>query len=130
MRLAEAGARVTLLERAPSFGGLAGAMDFGGHTVDRFYHVVTPADTRMIGLAGELGLEDQLRFRPVQSGFFIDGALHDFNGLADLARFTPLTPLQRLRLAWFVGQCQLRREYGASTTFRSRRGCAVTAARG
>lgn len=112
MRLAEAGARVTLLERAPSFGGLAGAMDFGGHTVDRFYHVVTPADTRMIGLAGELGLEDQLRFRPVQSGFFIDGALHDFNGLADLARFTPLTPLQRVRLAWFVGQCQLRREYG------------------
>jgi protoporphyrinogen oxidase len=112
LRLAEAGVRVTLLERAPSFGGLAGTMEWGGHTVDRFYHVITPADTRMMGLAEELGLGDQLRFRPVQAGFFIDGGLHDFNGAADLLRFTPLTPVQRARLAWFVGQCQLRRSYG------------------
>jgi protoporphyrinogen oxidase len=108
LRLAEGGARVTLLERAPSFGGLAAAMDFGGHQVDRFYHVITPADTAMLDLADELGLGDQLRFRPVKAGFFIDGALHDFNGVADLLRFSPLTPLQRARLAWFVGQCQLR----------------------
>lgn len=112
LRLAEAGLQVTLLERAPSFGGLAGAMDFGGHRVDRFYHVITPADTRMMGLAEELGLGDALRFRPVKSGFFIDGGLHDFNGVADLLRFKPLTPLQRARLAWFVGQCQLRSRYG------------------
>src|SRR5215216_7496750 len=112
LRLAEGGAQVTLLERAPSFGGLAAAMDFGGHEVDRFYHVITPADTRMLGLAEELGLGDQLRFRPVQSGFFIDGGLHDFNGLPDLVRFSPLTPVQRARLAWFVGQCQLRGGYG------------------
>ena len=42
------------------------------------------------------------------AGFFIDGGLHDFNGLADLLRFTPLTPLSALRLGWFVAQCQLR----------------------
>jgi protoporphyrinogen oxidase len=112
LRLAEAGAKVTLLERAPSFGGLAGSLEFGEHTVDRFYHVITPADTRMIGLAEELGLGEELRFRPVGSGFFIDGELHDFNGVADLLRFRPLSPLQRLRLAWFVGQCQLRSRYG------------------
>ena len=111
LRLAEAGVRVTLLERAPSFGGLAAAMDFDGHLVDRFYHVITPADTRMVGVAEELGLGDQLRFRPVKAGFFIDGAMHDFNGIGDLLRFSPLTPLQRARLAWFVGQCQLRSGY-------------------
>jgi protoporphyrinogen oxidase len=111
LRLAESGARVTLLERAPSFGGLAASMDFGGHKVDRFYHVITPADTSMIGLAEELGLGDDLRFTSVESGFFADGELHDFNGVADLLRFSPLTPLQRLRLAWFVGQCQLRSGY-------------------
>ena len=49
LRLAEAGADVTLLERAPTAGGLAGAMDFGGHRVDRFYHVIVPSDERMIG---------------------------------------------------------------------------------
>jgi protoporphyrinogen oxidase len=112
LRLAEAGARVTLLERAPSFGGLAGAMELGGHRVDRFYHVITPADTRMLGMAEELGLADELRFREVSAGFFIDGELHDFDGVGDLLRFSPLSALQRLRLAWFVGQCQLRRSPG------------------
>ncbi len=112
LRLAEKGARVTLLERAPTFGGLAATMDFGGHQVDRFYHVITPADSHMIELAEELGLGDQLRFSPVGAGFFIDGEMHDFNGVADLLRFKPLTPIQRLRLGWFVAQCQVRRKYG------------------
>ena len=48
--------RVTVLEREPALGGLAGTMDFDGHRVDRFYHAITPADERMLALAGELGL--------------------------------------------------------------------------
>jgi protoporphyrinogen oxidase len=111
LRLAQAGADVTVLERGPSLGGLAGAMDFNGHTVDRFYHVITPTDQNMIDLAEEVGLGDQLRFSPVEAGFFIDGALHDFNGIGDFLRFSPLTAWQRARLAWFVAQCQLRSSY-------------------
>lgn len=112
LRLAQEGAKVTLLERAPSFGGLAATMDFGGHQVDRFYHVIAPADGHMIGLAEELGLGDQLRFNPVGAGFYINGELRDFNGVKDLLRFKPLTPIQRLRLGWFVAQCQVRKRYG------------------
>ena len=46
LRLAQAGAKVTVIERGPGLGGLAGTMDFGGHRVDRFYHVITPADSK------------------------------------------------------------------------------------
>lgn len=113
LRLAQAGARVTLLERAPTPGGLAGAMDFSGHRVDRFYHVIVPSDERMIGLVDELGLTDQLSFNPVGVGFFIDGEMHPFNGIGDFLRFPPLSPPARARLAWFVLQCQLRRDYKA-----------------
>jgi protoporphyrinogen oxidase len=111
LRLAQSGADVTLIERGPSLGGLAATMDFGGHTVDRFYHVITPADAHMIAMAEEVGLGDQLRFRPVGAGFFADGELQDFNGVGDLLRFSPIGPLSRLRLAWFVALCQLRRSY-------------------
>ncbi|HXP37704.1 MAG TPA: FAD-dependent oxidoreductase [Solirubrobacteraceae bacterium] len=113
LRLAQAGANVTLLERASSPGGLAGSFDFGGHRVDRFYHVIVPSDERMIALAEELGLADQLSFTPVGVGFFVDGEMHPFNGIGDFLRFSPLSPLARARLAWFVAQCQLRSDYSA-----------------
>jgi len=113
LRLAQGGAKVTLLERAPSPGGLAGSFDFEGHRVDRFYHVVVPSDERMIGLAQELGLAAELHFTPVGVGFFVDGEMHPFNGLGDFLRFPPLTPVARARLAWFVLQCQLRKDYAA-----------------
>lgn len=113
LRLAQRGARVTLLERAPTLGGLAATMDFDGHEVDRFYHVIVPGDANMIGLAEELGLGDQLRFHPVGAGFYIDGGLHDFNGIADFLRFSPLSPWQRGRLGAFVAYCQARSSYAA-----------------
>lgn len=113
LRLAQAGAAVTVLERGPELGGLAGTMELGGHEVDRFYHVITPADSRMIAMAEEVGLGEQIRFRPVGAGFFSGGELHDFNGARDLLRFSPLGPLARLRFGWFVAQCQLRSSYEA-----------------
>jgi protoporphyrinogen oxidase len=111
LRLAQAGAKVTVLERGPNLGGLAGTFDFNGHEVDRFYHVITPADQRMIAMAEEVGLGDQLRFTPVGAGFFAGGEMHDFNGVGDLLRFSPLGPIARLRLGAFVAQCQLRSSY-------------------
>jgi protoporphyrinogen oxidase len=111
LRLAQAGADVTLLERGATLGGLAGAVDFGEHRVDRFYHVIVPSDERMIGLAEELGLDDQLRFSPVGVGFYVDGEMHDFNGIGDFLRFKPLSLWGRARLGWFVLQCQLRRDF-------------------
>ena len=111
LRLAQAGAKVTVVERGATLGGLAGTIDFGGHEVDRFYHVITPADTRMIAMAEEVGLGDQLRYTPVGAGFFANGEMHDFNGIGDLLRFSPLSPAARLRLGWFVAQCQLRSSY-------------------
>jgi protoporphyrinogen oxidase len=112
LRLTQAGAQVTLLERGESLGGLAGAMDFGGHRVDRFYHVIVPSDERMLALTEELGLSDRVSFSPVGVGFWADGKMHPFNGLGDFARFPVLSLLGRARLASFVVRCQLRRDYG------------------
>lgn len=111
LRLAQAGLRATLLERGSTLGGLAGAFDFDGHRIDRFYHVVVPSDERMLSLADELGLGSEVRFSPVGVGFFVDGQMHPFNGVGDFLRFSPLSPAGRARLAWFVAQCQLRKDF-------------------
>ena len=111
LRLAQEGADVTVLERGASLGGLAGAMDFGGHRVDRFYHVVVPSDERMLALTDEVGLSDKVSFSPVGVGFWSDGRMVSLNGIGDFLRFPLLSPVGRARLAWFVVQCQLRRRW-------------------
>jgi protoporphyrinogen oxidase len=106
-RLAQAGVRVELFERAPDLGGLVGSFDFGGRQVDRFYHVVLPTDDRVLGLAEELGLRDRFRFRPTGVGFYDDGRLFSMTTLAEFLRFPILAPHDRLRLGAFVARCQL-----------------------
>ena len=97
--------------------------------MDRFYHVITPADSRMLAMADELGLAEEVRFRQVGAGFFADGEMHDFNGVGDLLRFEPLSPIARARLGWFVAQCQLRRGLRGARGGPAREpGCAAIAA--
>ncbi|HSC92507.1 MAG TPA: NAD(P)/FAD-dependent oxidoreductase [Gaiellaceae bacterium] len=110
-RLAQAGVRVSLFERAPDLGGLVGSFDFGGRPVDRFYHVVLPTDDRVRGLADELGLGDDFRFRPTKVGFYGDGKLFSMTSPVEFLRFPLLGPLDRVRLARFVVRCQLTKGY-------------------
>jgi protoporphyrinogen oxidase len=110
-RLAQAGAKPVLYERAPDLGGLVGSFDFDGHPVDRFYHVILPTDDRVIGLATELGLGDRFRFRPTGVGFYDDGRLFSMNSLREFLTF-PLLPFHdRLRLGAFVARCQMKGSY-------------------
>ncbi len=114
LRLAQGGARVTLLERAPTPGGLAGA--------DRLRRAprrsLLPRGRPLRRAHDRARRRARARrarcsFTPVGVGFFIDGEMHPFNGVGDFLRFRPLSPLGRARLAWFVAQCQLRRDYAA-----------------
>lgn len=111
LRLAQAGASVAVFERSQDLGGLVGSFDFDGRPVDRFYHVILPTDDRVIGLAAELGLGDDFRFRPTGVGFYDDGRLFSMSSLKELLTF-PLLPLHdRVRLGAFAASCQLRSGY-------------------
>jgi protoporphyrinogen oxidase len=111
LRLAQAGVRVTLVERAPDLGGLVGSFEFGGRRVDRFYHVILPTDDRVLGLAGELGLGDRFRLRPTKVGFYGDGRLFSMTSPREFLTFPLLRPRDRARLAAFVVRCQLTSDY-------------------
>jgi protoporphyrinogen oxidase len=110
-RLAQAGVKVALFERAPDLGGLVGSFDFGGRRVDRFYHVVLPTDHRVLALAEELGLRDHFRFRPTAVGFYDDSRLFSMTTPGEFLRFPILAPQDRVRLGAFVARCQLTRSY-------------------
>lgn len=111
LRLAEAGVKVSVYERAPDLGGLVGSFDFDGRPVDRFYHVNLPTDDRVLGLAEELGLRDRFRFRPTKVGFYGDGRLFSMTTPKEFLTFPLLSMPQRVRLAAFVARCQLIRSH-------------------
>jgi protoporphyrinogen oxidase len=110
-RLNQAGVSVVVYESGKTLGGLAGAVELDGIPIDRFYHVTLPTDDRVRALAAELGLSDRFRFRRSGVGFYHDGELASMSTVRELLTFPGLRPTDRLRLAAFVGHCQLKRDY-------------------
>lgn len=99
LRLREAGHAVTVLEAAPTLGGLASAWRIGDVTWDRHYHVVLPTDRHLLALLDELGLGDQVRWVISRTGFFAGDRLLPLDSALDYLRFPLLGPIAKLRLA-------------------------------
>src|ERR1700712_852284 len=84
-------AAVPLLGGSAPLGGLSVASQPDDIGWDRFYHVVTPQDVRLIAWLDRLGLKDRLRWKAARTGFYTDGSLHPFNTPLDFLRFSPLS---------------------------------------
>lgn len=95
--LARNGHEVVVLEAADELGGLAGSLQVGGTPLERFYHHLFGTDHAIIGLIGELGLADRLRFHSTTTGIYHGERLHDFSTPGDMLRFSPLPLVDRIR---------------------------------
>ena len=98
-RLTAAGSRVTLIEAAPSTGGLATAARHGEYSWDRFYHVILLSDRHLHELLADLDLGDRLRWGTTRTGFYTDGRLYSLSSSLDFALFPPLSLIDKARLA-------------------------------
>jgi protoporphyrinogen oxidase len=106
-RLGEAGHNCDVYERWPGLGGQAATLDVGGgHLLERYYHHLFTSDRHIAGLYDELGLPDELEWRPSSVAFFVDGRSRPFTTPLDLLRFSPLTLRTRLRMGLAVLRLQ------------------------
>lgn len=96
-RLAKAAIPVRLVESSDHLGGLGMGAEIDGVEIERFYHCIMPTDEHLLALLGELGLADDILWRPTTMGMVANGARYPFNSAVDLLRFTPLTLGQRVR---------------------------------
>lgn len=94
---AKAGHTVTVFEAGPEPGGMAAHFDFGGLSLERYYHFVCKTDQPTFALLEELGLGDKMRWRPTSMGYFIDGRLHPWGDPVSLLRFSELDWLSKIR---------------------------------
>jgi protoporphyrinogen oxidase len=98
-RLSRAGHVCDVYERWPGLGGQAATLDVGdGHLLERYYHHLFTSDRHVAELYEELGMPDEIEWRPSSVGMFSDGEAHPFTTPLDLLRFKPLSLVSRLRM--------------------------------
>ena len=104
MRLADQGHEVTVLEQASAVGGLASSFEVApGIWLERFYHHFFGSDRSAIRLIEELGLGPRLHWHEPVSTVLVDRTVHRLDSPSSLLRFTPLSVVDRLRMAATLG---------------------------
>lgn len=98
LRLADAGAKVTLFESAGEIGGLASAWQLGDIIWDKHYHVTLLSDTHTRKIVEEIGLGDQFEWVETKTGFYTDGKLVSMSNTMEFLKFPPLGLISKLRL--------------------------------
>lgn len=94
------GHEVDVVEADAAPGGMAAHFDFGGLSLERFYHFVCKADQPTFALMQELGIGDRLRWRPTSMGYFMAGRIHRWGDPLALLAFPHLGLVQKLRAGW------------------------------
>lgn len=106
-RLTKLGHEADVYERWPGLGGQAATIDVGdGVLVERYYHHLFTSDREIHDLCEEIGVE--LERWPSTVGMLADGGLHAFTTPLDLLRYTPMSPVARVRMGLAVVWLQRR----------------------
>src|ERR1700761_1871696 len=81
------GHEVTVLEADTQAGGMAAHFDFGGLSIERYYHFICKTDYPTFELLRDLGIADKLRWRETSMGLYTGGKLHAWGNPLALLRF-------------------------------------------
>src|ERR1700735_2464934 len=90
------GYEVEVLEASDRPGGMAAHFDFGGLSLERFYHFCCKSDRDTLNLLAELGLPNAMRWVATRMGYFVDGKLYPFGDPLSLLRFPKLRLVEEL----------------------------------
>jgi protoporphyrinogen oxidase len=97
LRLAQAGRKVTVIEREPQLGGLAAGFSVGPSNLEKFYHHIFRTDTTIIRFIKELGLDGRLIWGRPNTSTLSNGRIVSLGTIPDLLRLPLLNPLDRFR---------------------------------
>ena len=106
MTLARGGMSVTLYEASSEPGGLVSGWSWSGITWNRHDHVILPADTALLALLRDAGLEDQVLWRSPKTAFFANGRIYPCTTALEHLRFPLLTLADKYRLRSMIARAR------------------------
>ncbi|REJ76258.1 MAG: amine oxidase [Acidobacteria bacterium] len=89
-------------EKDASPGGLAGTFSNGDFTIEKFYHHFYLRDVALTELINELGMGDDLIWRPGSTGSYYQQQPYRLSSPVDLLKYKPLGIIDRFRLGWMI----------------------------
>lgn len=98
LKIKEAGYDVTILEAAPSIGGLTDSAKFGIYKWDKFYHVILPDDKYTIKMISNLGLKNEIIWEETKTGFYSNGGYYSLSNIVDFLKFPVVSLIDKFRL--------------------------------
>lgn len=96
-RAVSLGHEVDVIEADSVAGGMAAHFNFGGLSIERFYHFICKSDQPTFNLLDELGLTDTMRWQKTSMGYYIKGKLHPWGDPISLLRFPHLSLISKFR---------------------------------
>src|SRR6185437_794099 len=99
---------VDIFEASPEPGGMAAHFDFGGLSIERFYHFVCRTDQPIFELMTELGIASRMRWVLTSMGFFNHGRLNRWGDPISLLKLPGVGLIGKLRYGLFVFACMRR----------------------
>ena len=103
--LAQAGwDRVTIVERGPELGGLAGTFETDGHFYPLAYHHILHRDRGLLFFLDRIGALPDVRWRKISMLFQLKGRMFDLAHPVDFLRF-PMSLADKLRFVRLMLRC-------------------------
>lgn len=93
---------IRVWEKDKYAGGLAGAFETDDFSVEKFYHHIFKRDKDLQALIADVGLAEELSWRPAATGSYYFQQPYRLSAPLDLLKFKPLPFLSRIRLGMMV----------------------------
>lgn len=95
--LVKKGHDVTVYEADDRVGGMTASFDFGGLSIERYYHFICANDQPHFDMIKEMGLNDKLKWTKTKMGYYYQGELFPWGNPIALLKFPKLSFISKLR---------------------------------
>lgn len=110
-QLARDGHFPVLFEADDRVGGMTASFDFSGLSIERYYHFHCISDHAFLGVLGELGLADQMRWVETKMGYWYQGQLQPWGNPVALLKFRGLSLISKIRYGLHAFLCTKRNDW-------------------
>lgn len=96
-QLVKDGYKPVVFEADDRVGGMAACFDFGGLSIERYYHFHAISDHAFFEVLRELGIEDKMKWVETKMGYFYRGEVQPWGNPIALLKFKGLGPIAKFR---------------------------------